>query len=106
MLLYGIAIYLVITFIFTLFGVDRQSEVVKLFIISLVLTPIAGTFWLFKNRPQSQKINYYYCEECNYIYPVKMGHCPICAEKGKNVRLTKYKSPYNFAKNLQKLTVA
>ena len=106
MLLYGIVIYLVITFIFTLFGIDRQSEAVKLFLITLILTPLAGVIWLIKNRPQSQKISYYYCEECNYVYPVKMGHCPICAEKGKKVRLKKYKSPYDLTKNLQKLTLA
>jgi len=46
MLLYGITIYFVITFIFTLFGIDRQSEAVKLFLISLILTPLAGVIWL------------------------------------------------------------
>ena len=106
MLIYGIAIYLLITFIFTLFGIDKQSEVIKFLLINLMLTPIAGAIWIFKNRPQSKKIHYYYCEECNYVYPIKMGHCPICAEKGKKVRLKKYKSPYNFSKDLQKLTLA
>jgi hypothetical protein len=106
MLLYGIVGYLLITFIFTLFGINRQAEVFKLFLISLLLTPISGAIWMFKKRPHSKNINYYYCEECHYVYPVKMGYCPICAEEGKKVKLKKYKSPYNFSKSLQKLTLA
>ncbi len=106
MLLYGVIVYLLITFIFTLFGINRQSEALKLFLISLLLTPVTGAIWMFKNRPKSKNIHYYYCNECQYVYPIKMGNCPICAEKGKKVKLKKYKSPYNFSKSLQKLTLA
>ena len=106
MLVYGVVGYLLITFVFTLFSINRQAEAIKLFLISLLLTPVTGAIWMIKNRPQSVKINYYYCEECHYVYPIKMGHCPICAEEGKKVKLKKYKSPYNFSKSLQKLTLA
>ena len=105
MLIYFIAIYLFITFILTLFGIDRQSEAVKLFLISLILTPLAGLAWIVKNRPRAEKIHYYHCPECDYVYPVKMHDCPICAEEGKKVRLKKYKPPFDFSKNLQKLNV-
>lgn len=106
MIIYIVAIYLVITFILTVFGIERQSEALKVFIISFLLTPLAGMYFVLRNRNRVSRIKYYYCKECDYIFPVKMSHCPICAEQHKKIRLVKYVSPNDVTKNIKTLRVA
>ena len=92
-------IYLLVTILLTLIG--KQSEVLKIFLISLLLTPfVAGVYLLFRKRNYT-KIQYYYCSECEYIFPQKMKHCPICEENHIIVKLKKYKSPYKIAEKIQ-----
>lgn len=106
MLIYIIAIYLVITFLLTAIGIEKYSEGLKIFITSLLLTPLVGLILMLRQRRRSSRISYYYCEECDYIFPVKMSHCPICAEQHKKIRLTKYVSPTNVTKSIKTLKVA
>ncbi len=105
MLIYVIVIYLVVTFILTIAGIDSRSEGVKIFIISLLLTPLAGFIVLLKQRKKATTINYYHCRECDYIFPVKMHHCPICFENNKKVRLVKYQSPYQPEKFVRQINL-
>ena len=105
MLIYVIVIYLVVTFILTIAGIDNKSEGIKIFIISLLLTPLVGLIMLAKQRKKATSIHYYYCKECDYIFPVKMRHCPICYENNKKVKLVKYQSPYNTEKLIRQLNL-
>lgn len=106
MIIFIIAIYLIVTFIFTAIGIDKQSDILKIFTISLFLTPLIGMFFIIKHKKKSSKITYCYCKECDYIFPVKMSHCPICAENNKKIRLTKYVSPYDSTKLIQSLELS
>ncbi len=105
MLVYFIAIYLLVTFILTLMGFDSKAEGVKVFIISLFLTPLAGIIFMLKQRRKSSSVHYYYCHECDYIFPVKMSHCPMCQEAGKKVKLSKYQSPYEATRHINPLNL-
>ena len=106
MLIAAIAIYLVITFILTVIGIEGQSQGVKIFFLTILLTPVYGIILLLKEKHKAVKIHYYYCEECNYIYPVKLKHCPVCEEKGKKVKLVKFENPYKLTKLYKQLTLA
>ncbi len=106
MILFIVAIYLIITFILTAIGFDKNSEGLKIFLISILLTPIVGFFYMLKERRKVSNIKYYYCPECDYIFPVKMTHCPICEEQHKKVRLTKYISPNDVTQNIGTLNLA
>lgn len=87
-------------------GIEKQTEGIKIFIISLLFTPIVGMFYLYGKKNRASQIRYYYCHECDYIYPVKMKDCPICLEKGVKVRLKKYQSPYSVADKIGDLSLA
>jgi len=106
MLIIFIAIYLFITFILTVLGIEKQSEGLKIFLISLLLTPLVGVVYIYGKKPKSSKINYYHCHDCDYIYPVKMTNCPICLENGVKIKLQKYQSPYNVTKEIGTLELA
>ncbi len=106
MILFIVAVYLIVTFLLTVIGIEKQSEGLKIFIISFLLTPLAGLIFMLRQRRVASRISYYYCNECDYIFPVKMSHCPICAEQHKKIRLTKYVSPNDVTKNIKNLRLA
>ncbi len=106
MLVIAIGIYLIITFVLTVIGIERHSEALKLFLLSLVLTPVYGIVLLIKNRAKAVPVHYYYCAECDYVYPVKLKYCPVCEEKGKKVKLVKFENPHKLTKLYKQLTLA
>jgi hypothetical protein len=106
MLIIVIGAYLIVTFILTIIGLEKNSEGLKVFILSLVLTPLFGFVYLLKNRRKATKISYYYCDECDYVYPIRMKHCPICLEKGKKVKLKRYESPNKLTEVYTNLSLA
>jgi hypothetical protein len=106
MLLIVISVYLVVTFILTILGIEKQSEGLKIFLISFFLTPLIGVIYLYSAKNKATKIKYYYCKRCDYIYPVKMSNCPICEEEGVNIKLTKYQSPHDITSKIGELSVA
>ena len=106
MLIIAIGVYLIITFLLTVIGIERHSEGLKIFILSLVLTPLYGLFLLVKNRHRAVKVHYYYCSECEYIYPVKLKYCPVCREKGEKVKLVKFENPHKLTKLYKQLSLA
>ncbi len=101
-----VAVYLVFTFLFMVFGIDKHMAGIQVFLISLFLTPLVGLFYIYIKKNKSKKIRYYYCSECDYIYPIKMNNCPICIENGIKIKLKKYQSPYKVADKLGILKVA
>lgn len=97
MILIGVSIYLAVSFFLTFIGNEKQNEGLKIFIISILLTPLVGLFYMATKRRSYSKVNYSYCHECDYILPVKIKHCPMCEEKGQKVRLTRYVSPHDIS---------
>jgi len=89
-----IIVYLVLTSMLTVLGVEKQMAGFQVFLVGLFLTPVVALFYIYGNKNKTSQISYYHCDECDYIYPVKMNHCPICAEKGVKVKLKRYKSPF------------
>jgi len=106
MLIVAIGIYLVITFLLTVIGIERHNEGLKILILSIILTPLYGIILLIKERHKAVKISYYYCEECHYIYPVKLKHCPVCRENGKKMKLIKFENPHKLTKLYKQLSLA
>jgi hypothetical protein len=106
MLIAAIGIYIIITFLLTVIGIERHSEGFKIFILSLILTPVYGLFLLIKERHKAVEIHYYYCEECRYIYPVKLKYCPVCQEKDKKVKLVKFENPHKLTNLYKQLSLA
>jgi hypothetical protein len=102
MLIVGITIYLVITFMLTVFKIESNEEGIKFFILSIILTPVYAVFVNLKSKKTS-KMYYYYCKECGYVYPVKLKHCPVCEETGVKVKLIEYENPYKLESLYQKL---
>ena len=106
MLVLYILFYVVITFVLTLAGIEKQDQGIRIFFISLLLTPFAGILYLLSQKSKTSKVDHYYCCECDYIFPKKMRNCPICEEQGMKVRLTKYVSPYEFQKKIKAVQLA
>lgn len=101
-----VIIYLVVTILLTLVGIGRQHEGLKIFLISLLLTPIvAGGYMIFRKK-NYKKVQFYYCAECEYIFPLRIKHCPICEEKGIKQKLQKYKSPYKVSEKIRHASFA
>jgi uncharacterized membrane protein len=101
MLTLYILFYVLITFALSLAGIEKQNQGIRLFFISVLLTPLAGYIYLINQRKKVSNVRYYYCSECDYIFPHKMKNCPICEEKGMKVRLVKYVSPYEFQRKIK-----
>ncbi len=101
MVLLGVSIYLVMTFFLTFIGIEKQNEGLKIFIISMLLTPLAGILFMLTRKKNYVRIRYYHCEACDYIFPIKIHRCPICEEKGVHVKLHRYVSPYKVANSFQ-----
>jgi len=97
MVLIIISLYLIISFLLTLFSLQKENEGLKIFLISLLLTPVTGLIYIIFKKKSYKKVHFYYCPECDYVFPVKMKYCPICEEHGKRVKLFKYNSPYKIS---------
>jgi len=106
MLIAAIGIYLVITFLITVIGSEWHSAGLKVFVLSLILTPVYGLFLLRQARHKAVKIHYYYCEECRYIYPVKLKYCPVCQEENRKVKLVKFENPHKLTNLYKQLSLA
>lgn len=102
MLIFGIAVYVVIIFLVTVLKVEGYEEGLKFILLSIFLTPIY-TLLVNSKRKKASKINYYYCQECGYIFPVKLKHCPLCEESGVKIKLIEYENPYNLKSYYQNL---
>lgn len=106
MVLLVASLYLILTFFLTFIGIERQNQGFRIFLISLLLTPLVGIgYILFKKRNYS-KVSYYYCDECDYIFPERIKHCPICEEQGEKVKLKRYVSPYKVTNKIQTVNYA
>ena len=102
----AVIVYLALTFMLTVMGIEKQMIGIQVFLVGLLLTPLGAIFYIYFNKKSGSKVSYYKCHECDYIFPVKMSDCPICLEKGVKVKLTKYQSPYKVADMIGELRLA
>jgi len=93
--------YIIFNVILSIVGTDNQQHLLKIFLIGLFLTPFATVAFLLFRKRNAKRIHFYYCHECDYVFPVKMKHCPICEEQGKKIRLIPYRSPYNLTNQIK-----
>lgn len=100
MVLIATTLYITLTIILTLFGLERQNQGLRVFLISLLLTPLVGIGYMLFSKKNHTRIHFYYCNDCDYIFPAKMRHCPMCEENGQKTRLVKYVSPYKLSDKL------
>lgn len=100
MVLIASTLYITLTIVLTLFGLERQNQGLRVFLISLLLTPLVGIGYMLFTKKNHSRIRFYRCSKCEYIFPIKIRHCPICEEVGIKVKLTKYESPYKLARQI------
>ena len=105
MLIAAIGVYLIFIFLVTVIGIEH-SEGLKIFLLSLILTPFFGLFHLIRHQHKAVKIHYYYCEECRYVFPVRLKYCPVCQEKGEKVKLIKFENPHKLTNLYKQLSLA
>lgn len=101
MVLIATTLYITLTIVLTLFGLERQNQGLRVFLISLLLTPLVGIFYMIFTKKNYDKMHFYHCERCEYIFPAKIRNCPICEEKGYKVKLEKYVSQYKIAEQIR-----
>ena len=90
--------YIILNAILSVIAAGDQPQLLKLFLTGLFLTPLAAIAVVLIKKRKAKRVHFYYCEECDYIFPVKMHYCPICEEQGKKVKLIPYRSPYQLTK--------
>jgi len=105
MIINAIIVYLIIIFLITVIGIEIPGEALKIFLSSLVLTPLYGLFILLREQNKSNKVRFYHCNHCEYVYPVKLTYCPLCEEKGLKVKLLNYENPNKLTKLYKRLTL-
>ena len=106
MVLLAATLYLILTFFLTFVGIERQNQGYRVFLISLLLTPLVGLGYILFKKRNFSKVRYYYCDECDYIFPERSKYCPICAELGEKVRLKRYVSPHKITGKIQSVSFA
>jgi len=81
-----VIVYIIIAYLFSRLGKHREIGTRRLFIISLLLTPVLGIAFLAMS--QQRKLNLYTeerfkCEECGYVFSEAHDVCPFCEKEGK-----------------------
>lgn len=83
-----IVAYFIVCLAVAFLGKDRTIGFVSSFIISLLLTPIAGLLVVVNS---SRLILYHIvqhdCPECGYSFDSKHDFCPLCLKEGKYIVL-------------------
>ena len=97
--------YIIFNVILSVIETDNQQHLLKIFLIGLFLTPIAAIGLVLFRKRKAKRIHFYYCDECDYVFPVKMKHCPICEEQGIKIKLTPYRSPYRLTTQIGTFTL-
>jgi hypothetical protein len=86
----AVVVYVVIVYLFSRLGETREIGTVRLFWLSLLLTPVMGlAFYL--NSSHRKLTMYteerYKCNECGYVFSEYHEHCPFCEKEGKKMVL-------------------
>lgn len=98
-----VTLYLIVSILISATGYNTYGEGLKIFMLSLLLTPFAGLIYLLVKKKRMNRIRFYHCHHCEYVFPVKMTHCPICEERGYKIKLKKFKSPHYVGNQIHML---
>jgi hypothetical protein len=88
--LVAIIIYLNLVYLFSKLGRTREIGTIRLFIISLFLTPVIGlAFFLGSNKRKMiiYKELSYKCDRCGFVFSDFHDNCPICEKEGQLIKL-------------------
>lgn len=85
-----VSIYVALAFFFSRLGKYKEIGTRRLFVISLLLTPLIGIAFLISS--QHRKINMYTeqrfkCERCGYVFSEEHACCPFCEKEGHKEEL-------------------
>ena len=85
-----IIVYVLASYYLSRLGVHKEIGVRRLFILSLLLTPVIGVA-LYISSPHRKiyeyKELYYKCKTCGYTFSEEHDTCPICKKDGIESRL-------------------
>ncbi len=88
--LWGMAFtaYLFIALLLAGAGSRRACGARKAFMVSFLLTPVAGLFYVLRSPQRSVlKTVHYRCNHCGLEYTSSHRYCRICAKEGHKYRL-------------------
>lgn len=70
-------------------GKGHRFGPVKIFLLSLFLTPIVGAAFIFYKKKVSliYHVNRYKCPRCHYKFDEVMTTCPLCKKEGYSIDL-------------------
>lgn len=86
-LIAGLAIYFFLVATLTFLAKDKKAGQLKVFLISLLFTPITGLIVYLTSKPLLQYKTTYECPECHFEFDTHSEYCPLCEFKGKKVEL-------------------
>jgi hypothetical protein len=90
-LLIAIALYALVVYLFSRLGRKREIGPVRLFWLSLFLTPLMGLAFLLSSQERKMKPyteQSFKCEHCGYIFSENYDYCPFCEKEGHKYELT------------------
>lgn len=81
-------LYLVLVGILTLLATKRKIGRIRIFFVSLFLTPVAGLLAYMNSEPvYVLELTRYRCQKCSIDFTETMGECPYCRRDGVLSRL-------------------
>jgi hypothetical protein len=84
--------YIFLAFVFFYLGTYKKIGRKRLFLISLILTPIVATVFFFVTPNRiDYKVYRYKCPNCGFSFEKNLRTCPYCKEDGKKYVLRKVK---------------
>lgn len=89
-LIVAVVFYIIVVYLFSRLGRNREIGTRMLFLVSLFLTPILGLAFLLSS--QERKMNpytevTYKCENCKYVFSEPLEYCPFCEKEGYKHKL-------------------
>ena len=89
-LIAAIVTYIVVVYFFSLLGEKRDIGRKRLFVISLLLTPVIGLAFLLSSQHRKltmYKEQRYKCDVCDYVFSEHHEYCPHCEKEGHQYKL-------------------
>lgn len=83
----GLALYFFLVATLTYFAKEKKIGSFKIFVISLLLTPIVGVLVYFFSEPIIQYKTTFQCPVCHFEFDQQGTFCTMCEHKGRQVKL-------------------
>lgn len=89
-LLIAVILYIIVVYLFSRLGKNREIGTRRLFLVSLFLTPVLGLAFLVSSH--ERKMNpytevTYKCDKCRYVFSEPFEYCPFCEKEGYKQKL-------------------